>query len=274
MAFHNKIYTSPKVILFDWHATLVDTLDAMYHSVDDIIPKFDELGLIDRLTKPGESKTRYDLKLVNYVRKHKQLHPKIKRERKISRTDIFEVLFDADEEAKEIAHLEFNKCYRNHFGEIHPFEDGIEDMLLKLRKLDLKLGILTNRDREFLEHEINVIHADGWAHLFDTIVCGDDVAKRKPAPNLILKALENLDENPDLSCWYVGDSTTDTIAAKMAGVTNIFYNGAKWDAVWLHKIFPGTKKYPYKPDAIVSDFTQFLWLVESCMKQEKLMVNQ
>ena len=271
MTLPDHIFTPPKVILFDWHSTLVDTLDAMYHAVDEIIPKFKDLGLLERLTKPGESKTTFDSKLVDYVREFQQLHPKIKTERKISRTDIFEVLFDADEEAKKIAHLEFNNCYRKHFGEIHPIEDGIDLMLQRLRDLGLKLGVLTNRDREFLEHEIYAIHVDGWAHLFDTIVCGDDVINRKPFPDLILKALGNLGTKPDHSCWYVGDSTTDTTAAKEAGVTNIFYNGAKWDAAWLKQIFPGTKKHPHKPDAIVNNFSQFMQLVESNLDQERLM---
>jgi phosphoglycolate phosphatase len=270
MTFPNRIHVSPKVILFDWHATLVDTHDAMYHAVDEIIPKFEDLGLLERLTKPEDSKTRHDLKLVDYVRNHRKLHPKIKTERKISRTDLFEVLFDVDEEAKKIAHLEFNKCYRKHFGEIHPFEEGIDNMLIKLRNFNMKLGVLTNRDREFLEHEIYAIHVDGWAHLFDTFVCGDDVEKRKPAPDLILKALENLDARADQSCWYVGDSTTDTVAAKEAGVTNIFYNGAKWNTAWLNKIFPGTKKHPHTPDAVVDNFGQFMSLVESCLSRNKL----
>lgn len=259
-----KVFIPPKVILFDWHATLVDTLEAMYHAVDDVLLKFGELGLLERMTKPGHSKTDEDAKLVEYVRNSLMLHPKVKTERKISRTDIFEVLFDADEEAKAIAHEEFNKCYRNHFGEIHPFEDGIEEMLVALHKRGIKLGVLTNRNREFLEHEINVIHVDGWARLFDTMVCGDDVIKRKPAPDSILKALENLGVSPSLACWYVGDSTTDTVAAKEGGVISIFYNGAHWDTAWLDKIFPGTNKHPHKPDAVVNNFAEFMQLVESC----------
>ncbi len=257
--------TSPRVILFDWHATLVDTHEAMYHALDDVLLNFRDLGLLERTTKPGHSKTDEDAKLVEYVRNNLKLHPKIKAERKISRTDIFEVLFHTDETAKAIAHEEFNKCYRNHFGEIHPFEDGIEDMLMALRKREIKLGVLTNRNREFLEHEISVIHVDGWSHLFDTVVCGDDVIKRKPAPDTILKALENLGISPGPDCWYVGDSTTDTIAAKEAGVTNIFYNGAHWDAEWQDKIFPGTDRHPHKPDAVVNYFTEFMQLVESCL---------
>jgi phosphoglycolate phosphatase len=38
------------------------------------------------------------------VRKNARLHPKVKADRKMSRTDIFELLFGPDEDAKRIAH--------------------------------------------------------------------------------------------------------------------------------------------------------------------------
>jgi len=256
--------TYPKVILFDWHATLVDTYDAMYHAIDDVLGKFDRLGLLTRLTDPEHSRTVEDAKLVEYVRKTRKLHPKIIADKKISRTDLFEVLFDVDEDAKEIAHLEFNKCYGRHFDEIHPFEEDTDLMLIELREMGMKLGVITNRDREFLEREINVIHVNGWTHYFETLVCGDDVIKRKPAPDLIFKSLKKMDMNPGLDCWYVGDSTTDTVSAKRAGVTNIFYNGAQWDQNWLDKIFPGTKKHPHKPDAVVNNNKEIIQLIKSC----------
>ena len=77
--------------------------------------------------------------------------------------------------------------------------------------------------------------------------------------------MKNLDVRPGPAVWYIGDSTTDTITAKAAGVTNIFFNGAHWDKEWLDKIFPVTLKHPHKPDAIVDDFMKFMQLVESCI---------
>ena len=118
--------TPPKVILIDWHGTLVDTYEAMYHAIDDVLGKFQRKGLMTRLTKPEHSKNDADAKLVEYVRKHHKLHPKIIKDKKISRTDLFEVLFDTDEDAKEIAHLEFNSSYKDHCGEIHPFEEDTD----------------------------------------------------------------------------------------------------------------------------------------------------
>ncbi|MGI9224863.1 MAG: HAD family hydrolase [Woeseiaceae bacterium] len=260
-----RALVAPGVALFDWHATLVDTLDAMYHAVDDALLRFDELGLIDALIPHELCKTPEDARLVDYVREHQRLHPKIKTERRISRTDIFEVLFGKNEQAKHIAHEAFNNAYRNHYGEAHPFEGGELDLLIEMRELDVRLGILTNRDREFFELELALVDDGAWVDLFDTTVCGCDTGKRKPNPDPIFKALDNLAEKPGLNCWYVGDSTTDVIAAKRAGITSVFFNGAGWDHAWINKIFPGTEGHPHQPDAIVDSFAEFKWLFEECM---------
>ena len=254
-------YAAPKVVLFDRHATLVDTHDAMYHAIDDVLPKLHELNVIDRLVKTEDSKTLEDAKLVKYVRENYRLHPKLKADRKVSRTDIFQVLFGNDEEAKKLVHQAFDQAYRNYFGVVHPLEEGIEKMLEDLHELNLKVGALTNRNREFMMHEISVVNGVGWEKYFHTIVCGDDVEKRKPAPDQIIRALEELGESPDTHCWYIGDSTTDIIAAKEANVTGIFYNGAGWDKEWIDKIFPGTVSHPHRPDAVVNNFKELMHLI-------------
>ncbi|MEM7541103.1 MAG: HAD family hydrolase [Pseudomonadota bacterium] len=256
---------TPTIVLFDWHATLVDTLDAMYHALDEALPSFEALGLSARMVKPEESRTTDDASLVAFVREHARLHPRIKAERKISRTDIFEVLFGADDEAKQIAHKAFNERYRNHFGEVHPFEGGERDILEELHTFDVKIGVLTNREREFFEHEISVVEDGSWVGLFDTAVCGGDTYWRKPNPEPILKALANLEESPGLHCWYVGDSSTDVAAAKRAGCTAVLFNGARWDKEWLEKVFPGTTEHPHQPDVIVDSFVDFKWLFEECL---------
>lgn len=253
---------APRVLLLDWHATLADTREAMYHAMDEMLPRLGKLGLKKRLVRPQDSKTLDDAKLVAYVRTHGVLHPKVKTARKISRTDILEVLFGDDEEAKHLAHEAFNECYRRHYGEVHPFEPGTSAVLQQLRALGIRLGVLTNRSREFFLHEVQAVEPGGWAQYFDAAVCGDDVRRRKPAPDPVLLALEKLGVEPGPDCWYVGDSTTDTAAAKLAGITSVFYNGAGWDQAWLDSIFPGTARHPHRPDAVVQNFQELLRLVE------------
>lgn len=258
--------TYPKVVLFDWHATLVDTLDAMYHAVDDMLKDLREMGLLDHLVTSAACKSPEDSKLVEYVRENLGLHPKIKLDRKISRTDIFEILFADNQDAKQIAHQGFNRHYRKYYGTALPFEPKVKHVLQGLRQLGLTVGVITNRDREFFIHELNTIDGNGWAELFDTEICGDDTVQRKPHIDQIVRAAKDLgcDLGPDV--WYVGDSTTDVIAAKSAGITSVFFNGALWDQPWLNKIFPGSERYPDKPDVVVNDFSEFWALMLSCRK--------
>ncbi len=241
----------PRAILFDWHATLANTFDAMYHALDDVLPQLKSLELHDQLLAPGQSKTPEDEKLVNYVRETGHLHPRIRAERRVSRTDIFEVLFGDNQTAKAIAHRAFDDSYARHFGIVHPMEAQAREQLQTLLDLGIRLGVLTNRRRQFMAHEVYTIDGSGWHELFSTIVCGDDGVRRKPHPDQILKALTELGLPVDAGCWFVGDSTTDVIAAKRAGVTAVFYNGAGWDRVWIDKIFPGTSRHPEQPDLVV-----------------------
>ena len=259
----------PSIIMFDWHATLVDTLDAMYRAVDDMLPELGEHGLLQRMVDPQQSKSPDDARLVDYVRQYAQLHPKIKADRKISRTDIFEVLFGEDMEAKQIAHKIFNQHYRNHFGTVLPFEPQVRSVLVGLKALGLQLGVITNRDREFFEHEVQAVENGTWADLFDTMVCGDDTVNRKPHPDQLIESAAQLGREPAMDIWYVGDSTTDIIASKVGGFTGVFFNGAQWDLNWLHTIFPGNQRYPHKPDVVVNDFSEFWALVLACLRNAR-----
>ena len=256
----------PKVVLFDWHATLVDTLDAMYHAVEDTLADFDNIGLSQRLVGSGRARSAEDEKLVEYVREFRQLHPKIKADRKISRTDIFEVLFGDDDEAKRIAHSHFTTHYRKYFGTALPFEPAVRMVLEGLNKLDIPVGVITNRDREFFLVELSHVSGEDWSDFFQVKICGDDSERRKPHPDQLQLAMRRLGVGAGADIWYVGDSTTDTIAAKTAGITSVFFNGAQWSQPWLNKIFPGNQRYPWKPDVVVNDFSEFWAMLLACRK--------
>lgn len=262
-------HAHPEAILLDWHATLVDTHDAMYHAVDDVLPQLRELNLWDKLLEPEDSKTIEDAKLLIYVRDHHRLHPKIVAQRKISRTDIFEVLFGSDQDAKAAAHLAFDQAYKKYVEDVFPLEEDIREQLEHMRAIGIKTGLISNRKRDFLEHELALVDGTGWQDLFDVVVCGSDAPKRKPAPDMLLKALHDLGLEPGCDCWYIGDSTTDVIAAKEAGITSIFYNGAGWDQAWLDKIFPDTLKHPHGPDAVVGSISELTQLARHLLAQHK-----
>lgn len=241
----------PSAVLFDWHATLVDTHSAMYSAVDDMLAQLDELGLMTELMDPADSKTPEDARLLSYVREHKQLHPKVVAAKKISRTDIFELLFGDNDSAKSAAHQAFDAAYQNHIEDVYPLEPDVREQITRLKEAGLPVGVISNRRRDFFEQELAQVDGTGWLDLFDVAVCGTDVAARKPAPDPLLHALEQLGVAADEHVWYVGDSTTDIIAARRAGITPLFYNGAGWSQAWIDKIFPGSNRYPHRPEAVV-----------------------
>jgi phosphoglycolate phosphatase len=241
---------TPRALFFDWHGTLADTFEAMYAAVDDMLPELDALGLAARLVPPGASRLPEHDSLVAHVRAQRTLPEAVKCARRISRTEIFEILFGADADAKHAAHDAFDRCYASHVGEVLPFEPGVRAMLGRLRAAGLATALLTNRRRALFRSELRRVDGSGWADLFDALVCGDDVPRRKPAPDMVRRALEALGLPAGNEVWFVGDSTTDVIAAREAGVRAIFYNGARWGPGHLVRIFP--PQHP--PDAIAADF--------------------
>lgn len=260
---------TPRVLIFDWHGTLVDTNDAMYRAMDDMLSSMDRLGLGNRLTDTAKSKSKDDRKLVEYVRAHRRLHPKIISDKKASRTDLLEVLFGNDQHAKGIANQAYNACYRHHFGQVKPFEPGIRNLLIELRELGIKLGILTNRSREFLDKELETLEWGSWAPLFDSTVSGSDTESLKPSPAPIYRALQDFEATPGADVWYIGDSASDTTSAKTAGITSVFFNGAQGDAEWVKTIFPGTAAHPHQPDYVVNDFQDLLKLVKRSIADDE-----
>lgn len=256
---------SPRIILFDWHGTLVDTNDAMYRAMDDMLDGIERLGLADRLADPRACNRDDDRALLAYVRAHHRLLPRVVSERRTSRTDLLEILFRGDEEAKQQANAAYNACYRNHFGDVKPLAPGIRDLLSDLCQRGVRLGILTNRAREFLDRELATVDGGTWAPFFDDSVSGDDCAELKPSPAPVLRALRNFGAEPATDVWYVGDSTSDTIAAKTAGVASIFFKGGRGDAGWVESLFPGTAAFPHRPDRVIEDHRELLALVKSAL---------
>jgi pyrophosphatase PpaX len=110
--------------------------------------------------------------------------------------------------------------YREHNGPLHddlqPCE-GVVDVLERLHDEGRRLGIVTAKRQATVGLAFRVLPL---AHLFDAVVASDDVARNKPYPDGILRALELLDATPDEAA-YVGDSPFDVEAAKRAGVHSV-----------------------------------------------------
>lgn len=94
---------------------------------------------------------------------------------------------------------------------------GVVDMLLALRERGMRLAVATGksgtRARSLLDR-LDLLP------LFDHVIGSDEVARPKPAPDIVLRALELLDVRPS-QAMMIGDAVTDLASARGADVTAI-----------------------------------------------------
>jgi pyrophosphatase PpaX len=99
-------------------------------------------------------------------------------------------------------------------GEENVMLGGAREALEKLHQAEMALGIVTSGNRARVARELEGL---GLRGLFGAVVAADDVEKRKPDPEPIVRGLELLGV-PAGEAAYVGDSPEDVEMAQAAGV--------------------------------------------------------
>lgn len=93
--------------------------------------------------------------------------------------------------------------------------DGIHDLLAVLKENNFKMAVASSAD--LVKIEANLKAARISQDLFDVIVSGEDVANKKPAPDIYLLAAQKIGSKPG-ECIVVEDAVNGIIAAKAAGM--------------------------------------------------------
>jgi AHBA synthesis associated protein len=99
-------------------------------------------------------------------------------------------------------------------GEVTVF-DGVVDMLTGLRERDVRLAVATGKAGRRARSLLGLL---GLLPLFEHVIGSDEVARPKPAPDIVLRALDLMDVSPS-DAMMVGDAVTDLASARGAGVT-------------------------------------------------------
>lgn len=139
--------------------------------------------------------------------------------------------------------------YRAHNEPLHDELEacvGMEDVLVQLRDGGRRLGIVSAKRRSTVELGFARVPI---AHLFETVVGGDETELQKPNPEPLLLAAERLGADP-ADTAYVGDSPFDIRAAKAAGMFAV--------AVTWGRIHDRAKLEAEKPDVIVDSPEELL----------------
>ena len=114
-------------------------------------------------------------------------------------------------EKKQAAFNRFFEYYSSHFEKVHLYP-GVKELLSELKAAGAKLMLFTgggNLSTWFC------LQKTGILHLFDALVCGEDVVHPKPDPEGILKLMKEQHLRPEETI-VVGDAASDVEAAKAA----------------------------------------------------------
>lgn len=102
--------------------------------------------------------------------------------------------------------------YREIYKPVVPVR-GLRDFLLSLRRAGIRTSVGSSGPIENVRY---VLRECGVEELFDKIVCGDMVTRRKPDPEIFLRAAAELRLDPG-RCAVIEDSLSGIEAARRAG---------------------------------------------------------
>lgn len=183
----------PKALLFDLDGTLVDSVPSLAQAVD---------AMLHALGYPPAGEQQVRLWVGNGA------------ERLIRRA-----LACGDETAALALNKDVVACAGEHFNHHYmqavqqaaKVYDGVEYMLANL---PVPAALVTNKPRQFTEP---LLESLAWQSHFPVLICGDDLATKKPSAEPLLFACQALAVDAT-QALMVGDSRTDIAAARAAGM--------------------------------------------------------
>ncbi|MEX0625524.1 MAG: HAD family hydrolase [Chloroflexota bacterium] len=105
---------------------------------------------------------------------------------------------------------------------------GVHDLLRRLEVAGVPWAIATSSRREQVAASVDALDLDRPPLVVD----GTHVERAKPAPDLLLRAADELHAEA-ARCWYVGDATWDMLAASAAGMIAVGVTSGAVDAATL-----------------------------------------
>ncbi len=130
--------------------------------------------------------------------------------------DIFQQVFDDVDAEQEKQLIEWmNYSYRYYyiekFASLFP---GAIECVKRLKAQGFKIGVATNAPRIILDYFMNKYE---FGQMGIIGISGDDVERKKPYPDMLLKLMKQMGCEPD-NTIYVGDMDIDVRAARAASI--------------------------------------------------------
>lgn len=182
--------TGKKAVIFDMDGSLVDSM-WLWPKVDDIYMKKYNLTMPENFHKEIEG-----MSFTETARYFLSTFPQL--------------TCTVEEVQREWQDMTL-KLYRTSV----PLKPGAGEFLQRMKELGILMGIATSNSKELAEAVLDALHIREY---FDTVRTACEVAKGKPAPDVYLKAAEDLQVKPS-KCLVFEDIPNGILAGKNAGMT-------------------------------------------------------
>ena len=218
----------PEMVLIDVDGTLVDSVPDLAWCVDAMMRELD-------LPERGEERVRHWVG--NGV------------ERLVKRSLINELDGEPDEAQYNKALPIFQDLYSENTSKRSCLYDGVLEALDFLKTTGVRIGCVTNKASQFT---LPILKDLGIADYFEIVICGDMVERKKPDPQSLIQAAEQLQTAPEASLM-LGDSMSDVKAARAAnfGIICMSYG-------YNH----GEDIRDYNPDAVVDSMAEIKNIID------------
>lgn len=168
-------------------------------------------------------------------------------ERLVHRALTGSMLKDAEANVFNHALRVFKHSYHEINGTNVTIYPGVVGGLEWMAEHEITTSVVTNKAREFTIPLLERMQIDSY---FSHVVCGDDVSKKKPAPDALLHCAALANALPQHSIM-VGDSINDFRAARNASFKVIAVSYG-----YNHGVLPSDLPEYDRPDVIIDSLTQ------------------
>lgn len=149
-------------------------------------------------------------------------------------------------EAFEPVFASFRQHYMEHCLDTTSPYPGIMSLLKELKERGVKMAIVSNK----LHPAVQELNRRFFSQYISTAVGESDKVRRKPNPDAVLAALEELGSSPS-EALYVGDSEVDLQTAQHAGLPCALVLWGFRDEAYLRAL-PGASHFVRKPAELLS----------------------
>lgn len=198
-------------------------LSALLFDVDGTLAETEEIHRLAFLEAFAEEGLDWDWSVERYRALLKTTGGKERIRRFLDETGVARDAFPDDRVAR--LHARKTELYGRRIAEGRvTLRPGVERLLHEARDRGLRLAIVTTTTRPNVDALLEATLPGRGSVLFETMVCGDEVAAKKPAPDAYLEALARLNLPPE-ACLVFEDSMNGLAAARAARLAAIVTPG-------------------------------------------------